>query len=169
MKFVICAGNFSHSRVPSHSLVITLNFSGLASGWDGAEHHGRADVFTGAPGRFRAAGSTTRHRGIASSRRSRFKRRMTKKIIHIMPAEGWKAIFADSEGKQIPRDLVCWAALEDSGETSVEGMVAREGYIEFAPDNHTFAGYQTPSDEYDYKQKCEHMGTLLKEGKLKKH
>jgi hypothetical protein len=94
---------------------------------------------------------------------------MTKKIIHIMPAGGWKAIFADAEGKQNPRDLVCWAALEDSGETSVEGMVAREGYIEFAPDNHTFAGYQTPSDEYDYKQKCEHMGTLLKEGKLKKH
>jgi|GEM_PF-2515721 len=94
---------------------------------------------------------------------------MTKKILHIIPGGGWKAIFADVEGKQVPRDLVCWAAIEDTGETSVEGMVAREGYIEFAPDNHTFAGYQTPSNEYDYKQKCESMGTLLKEGKLKKH
>ena len=94
---------------------------------------------------------------------------MTKKIIHIIPGGGWKAIFADIEGKQIPRDLVCWAAIEDTGETSVEGMVASEGFIEFAPDNHTFAGYQTPSNEYDFTQKCENMGKLLKEGKLKKH
>ena len=94
---------------------------------------------------------------------------MTKKIIHIIPGGGWKAIFADIEGKQNPRDLVCWAALEDTGETSVEGMVARDGSIAFAPDDYTFAGYQNPSNEYDFKQKCEHLGTQLKEGKLKRH
>ena len=94
---------------------------------------------------------------------------MTKKIIHIIPAGGWKAIFADAEGKQNPRDLVCWAAIEDTGETSVEGMVAHDGFIEFAPDKHTFAGYQTPGNDYDFKQKCESMGVQLKEGKLRPH
>src|SRR5687768_9581474 len=70
---------------------------------------------------------STRGFFVAALRRSRLNGRMTKKIIHIIPGGGWKAIFADIEGKQNPRDLVCWAAIEDTGETSVEGMVAREG------------------------------------------
>ncbi|HWB07542.1 MAG TPA: DUF6253 family protein [Verrucomicrobiales bacterium] len=94
---------------------------------------------------------------------------MTKKILHIIPGGGWKAIFADAEGQQNPRDLVCWAAIEDTGETSVEGMVARDGFIEFAPEDYRFAGYQTPSNEYDFKEKCESMGKQIKEGRLRKH
>jgi hypothetical protein len=92
---------------------------------------------------------------------------MTKKIIQIIPGGGWKAVYADAEGNQNSRDVICWAVTNDDGETSVEGMIAEETVTRFVTDDNKFAGYQTPTGQYDLTARCKTIADLIREKKLR--
>ena len=54
------------------------------------------------------------------------------KIIQIMPAEGWTAVFSSSTESKTSEKLVCWA-LTDTG--TVHGMVATKGNLPTVAEN----------------------------------
>jgi hypothetical protein len=72
-----------------------------------------------------------------------------KKILQIIPSGGWKAVYALDDGQTLVLDLICWALVEERGETSVEGMVGPD-YADFADEESNFLGYQSPSGEPDW-------------------
>lgn len=84
---------------------------------------------------------------------------MEKKIIQIMPAEGWKAVHAargEDGGIELSEEtLVCWALVEtppspDEEELfrEVVGMVA-ESYVEAAEEFESFVAYLAPGENSD--------------------
>ena len=70
-----------------------------------------------------------------------------RKIVQIIPAEGWFAVYGDDDGKPtILVPLVCWALYEDEeGDRYIEGMDAFE-YVDFSQGNHNFHDYRHKSE-----------------------
>ena len=74
-----------------------------------------------------------------------------KKILQIIPAQDWYAVFKGEGGP--PQDalspLACWALVElDDGTRSVEGLGA-DDYVDFVEDAGNFARYIHGSDVVD--------------------
>ncbi len=64
-----------------------------------------------------------------------------RKIMQIMPAEGWGAAFEDGED-EIISPLVGWALVQDaSGASAVVGLVAADEKVELCDDDSEFTGY----------------------------
>ena len=79
------------------------------------------------------------------------------KIIQIMPATGWRAVYAGDDGQPFFTDIVCWALVQDGEETSVIGMNVSEDYVDFC--NYptlksNFLGYDGPNNLRDWKQEA---------------
>ncbi len=74
-----------------------------------------------------------------------------KKILQIMPADGWSARFRVEEpGMDVEDyfdDLTCWALIEADGQTCVEGMVAQGGIVDFCEDVVNFVDYWSPAEK----------------------
>ena len=68
-----------------------------------------------------------------------------KKILQIIPAEGWFAIFTHDDKTRSKNPLVCWALVEDGEEIWVEGMDGGE-YVEFCSNITNFSGYEHLSE-----------------------
>lgn len=64
-----------------------------------------------------------------------------KKILQIIPAHGWEAVFT-SESDQYVWPLSCWAlVVQENGDTDVEGMYAGD-YVEFCETIGNFSHYR---------------------------
>lgn len=51
----------------------------------------------------------------------------SKKIIQIIPAEGWLALYNDGQGGQFADRIAMWALVQDEdGKTDVEGLSATD-------------------------------------------
>lgn len=78
---------------------------------------------------------------------------LDKKIIQIIPSDGWKAVYRNSEdGKPFACALPCWALVEDKdGFRYVAGMDtgAGEDWLEVIEDVGNFVGYTHESDKRD--------------------
>jgi hypothetical protein len=84
-----------------------------------------------------------------------------KKILQIMPAEGWEAVYVN-EGKPIFTNLVCWALVEEGEDTFVAGLDSSLGspnFVDFVEDLSNFLGYKSPNDDKDWlKEAAEFQG-----------
>ncbi len=72
------------------------------------------------------------------------------KIIQIIPADGWSAVYAEKkeDGIYLPffMPLACWALIEEKdGERRVVGLDGPD-YIDSAEDSCNFLGYASPSE-----------------------
>src|SRR5690349_18219788 len=64
-----------------------------------------------------------------------------RKIVQIMPADGWGAAFEDGEDEVIS-PLVGWALVQDGdGASAVVGLVAADEKVELCDDDSDFTGY----------------------------
>src|SRR5829696_5764701 len=64
-----------------------------------------------------------------------------RKIMQIMPADGWGAAFEDGEDEVIS-PLVGWALVQEtSGASAVVGLVAADEKVELCDDDTDFTGY----------------------------
>lgn len=65
----------------------------------------------------------------------------TKKIIQIIPAVGWLALYQDGQGRQFPVHVSAWALVQlGDGSTDVEGLLASD-YVDFCEDADNFDEY----------------------------
>lgn len=65
-----------------------------------------------------------------------------KKILQIMPAEGWFAAFNDMEtGEQVYAPLVCWALGAANGAQFITGMVIAEKRVIACTEDPNFSHY----------------------------
>ena len=73
-----------------------------------------------------------------------------KRIVQIIPADGWYAVFCESDDKQRQpahtEKLVCWALVEDSDyvwdRRNIVGMcLGNHGRVETVEDDDLFVGY----------------------------
>ena len=76
-----------------------------------------------------------------------------RRIMQIMPAEGWGAAFEDGEDEVIS-PLVGWALVQDaSGASAVVGLVAADEKVELCDDDTDFTGYvflpDAAADEFE--------------------
>ena len=72
-----------------------------------------------------------------------------KKILQIIPAEGWQYVCKDDDGSEMVDPLVCWALVElDTGDRAVEGMAFGD-YIDFVEDLVNFTGYRRSSEHHE--------------------
>lgn len=85
---------------------------------------------------------------------------MTKKrILQVMPADGWLAVFETPGGGIFTQRLVCWALkVDDDGYQSVEGMCGYE-CIGDAANINNFDGYVHESE----------LGQLTDQGQGESH
>ena len=63
-----------------------------------------------------------------------------KKILQIIPSEGWKAHFQESDGTVYEDDVLCFALIQDEDITVVEGMCGGD-IIDCCEDMSNFIGY----------------------------
>jgi hypothetical protein len=71
---------------------------------------------------------------------------MAPKILQIMPAHGWAAVYSEDSDEMIA-PLVAWALVETApGETGVVGLVALEK-VQSAEDQPNFTHYEQVDDE----------------------
>ena len=67
------------------------------------------------------------------------------KIVQMIPAPGWAAVYK-TEGKETTEDeLVCWALVDDQSSRFVTGMIASnevEGLCDFAAADSSFIRYK---------------------------
>lgn len=64
-----------------------------------------------------------------------------RKIVQIMPSEGWGATFEDGD-EEIISPLVGWALVQDAGgATAVVGLVASDNEVTLADADSDFRGY----------------------------
>lgn len=75
---------------------------------------------------------------------------MKRRIVQIMPADGWRARFAEkADGREWDDPLVCWALVEDEQAwQEVVGMVAADP-VEFCDTFDQFLGYMGPGETSD--------------------
>lgn len=76
-----------------------------------------------------------------------------RKILQIMPADGWGAAFEDGEDEVIS-PLVGWALVQDAtGGSAVVGLVATDEKVELCDDDTDFSGYvflpDADSDDFE--------------------
>ncbi|NLK87807.1 MAG: hypothetical protein GX279_09985 [Clostridiaceae bacterium] len=70
--------------------------------------------------------------------------KQAKKILQIIPADRWRAVYSGSNG-EFSAPLACFALVEENGLTYVEGMEAHGGCtVEFCDDIESFIGYEGP-------------------------
>ncbi len=70
------------------------------------------------------------------------------RIIQIMPAEGWQAVFHDDTGGAIYEDLACWALQEGPEGTVVQGMVTIDvPFLRSVESMSSFIGYKSPNSK----------------------
>ena len=66
-----------------------------------------------------------------------------KKILQIIPADGWEAGYEPVNGEPVSNDtILCFALVEEDDSTYVEGMIAGEGSIGFCEGISTFKKYE---------------------------
>lgn len=64
-----------------------------------------------------------------------------KKILQIIPAAGWFAVYKNEGEPETLSPLACWALVEDEeGNTNVQGMDA-DDYVDFVEDIGNFSKY----------------------------
>ena len=63
-----------------------------------------------------------------------------KKIIQMLPADKWSAVFKQDDGTELKESLVCFVLVERDGETAVEGLCGGE-YIDFCDSATNFIRY----------------------------
>ncbi len=72
-----------------------------------------------------------------------------KKILQIIPAADWFAVFKVAGEQDAAAPLACWALVEyEDGSTRVEGLEV-SGEVEFAEDQANFGGYVHGSEVED--------------------
>ena len=65
-----------------------------------------------------------------------------KKILQIVTADSWEATFHEVDGEHVENEpIICFALVEEDGETSVEGMYAQDGCIDFCESITNFNSY----------------------------
>jgi len=70
-----------------------------------------------------------------------------RKIVQLLPADGWFAVYENDDGSEIKSALSCWALVRDAeGDTSVMGMDAAD-YVDFAEDTKNFKNYSHVSED----------------------
>ena len=70
---------------------------------------------------------------------------MEKKILQIIPADGWLAVFTNEDKTRTKFPLVCWALVEDEHGQSVQGMYGGD-YVEFCMEISNFSEYEHLSE-----------------------
>ena len=89
------------------------------------------------------------------------KNKINKRIIQIMPSNGWKSVYVEEENKIVEYDLVCWALvqvteIDEFGNkeeyTQVEGVDGGD-MTDFCQSASNFLGYQNPQDSFFYEGK----------------
>jgi hypothetical protein len=63
-----------------------------------------------------------------------------RKILQMMPAQGWVARFAEADGEYLS-PLVGWALVQGGNGTSIAGLVAGDKTVEMCDDDADFLGY----------------------------
>ncbi len=78
------------------------------------------------------------------------------KIIQIMPAVGWQAIFLQENGSYIASDIVAWALVEEAdGSREIVAMdTDSQGVMDIATDTSNFVCLKSPSQDLAYVQGC---------------
>jgi hypothetical protein len=78
------------------------------------------------------------------------------KILQIIPAEGWSAIYADGDGEIFVMPLVCWALVESANVDGEEiiGMTADDSHITDASDDNLL-GYAKVVDLEKWRRRSE--------------
>ena len=73
-----------------------------------------------------------------------------KKILQIIPADGWQYVYESTDGSEIVEPLVCWALFEmDNGERVIEGMTDMPmGPITSVEETYGFIGYRHSSEHH---------------------
>jgi hypothetical protein len=72
----------------------------------------------------------------------------TSRILQIMPADGWQAVFHDDAGVPIYEDLACWALQEGTEGTTVQGMVTTDvPHLRPVESMSSFIGYKGPNSK----------------------
>ncbi len=70
--------------------------------------------------------------------------KQAKRILQIIPAEGWKVVFTGPNG-EFSAPLSLFALVEENGDTSVEGMTADGDCIfQFCEEFVSFVRYEGP-------------------------
>lgn len=67
---------------------------------------------------------------------------MEGRIVQIIPADGWFAMFCDEDGYVLYKPVVCFGLVEREDGTFIEPFVCNSGYIDPA------------SDSMDYRDVC---------------
>lgn len=73
------------------------------------------------------------------------------KIMQMLPADGWQAVFSDYQGRPSMQDLICFALVETKeGKTEIRGVSTSASIPFFMVDNAVgFLGYNKPKNEFD--------------------
>jgi hypothetical protein len=78
-----------------------------------------------------------------------------RKIVQIMPAEGWGATFVEGD-EEIISPLIGWALVQGGGESEVVGLVASENKVALCDAEEDFTGYvflpDALPDEFEMEQ-----------------
>ncbi len=69
-------------------------------------------------------------------------------IVQMMPAQGWVARFAETDGEYLS-PLVGWALVHEGGSTRVAGLVAGDKAVELCDGDDDFLGYAYMPDTLD--------------------
>lgn len=77
-----------------------------------------------------------------------------KQVKQIIPADGWRACYEESNGEILVEPVCCWAIVEEDGDSFIVGMDA-DNPVEPCSDASNFVGYIGPGESVDkYKEKA---------------
>lgn len=106
------------------------------------------------------------------------RREQAPKILQILPADGWRVVYASEAGEPFADVLVCWALISVPdkqgmdcgecfawGEQQVVGIVTSvDGDMSAAPEASNFLGYSPAGESLDgYREPAEELRERLKE------
>lgn len=84
--------------------------------------------------------------------------RPKRKILQVIPAEGWFAVYKENDGSESSVRLACWALVEETDDEFTDNVVVgmETGYdqsVDFADTAVNFVRYVHTSDQTEEKRK----------------